>query len=195
MRLFRRRAFHHGNARGSQRKGSHVSVSPLSAARPAHAPVITAETPSVHSVLGSVDDSTGRIDSNFPVGRYCGEKREGPRRTADPIAWKLKIRRGCTSFDVSQRCVEPNDIGPEIPAIRALVLIRAVRLKRVVPAIAVVVFDETDIVDGLREHVARWPTRRRKLDRRCNQAVVAECKGGETFGDAGDRDRKSIRLN
>src|SRR4029077_14958953 len=61
------------------------------------------------------------------------------------------------------------------------------RLKLVVPAIAVAVVHEPNIIDGLREHVVGWPGRRWKRRWSRNQTIVVELKGGETVGDAGDR--------
>jgi len=57
-------------------------------------------------------------------------------------------------FDVSQRLVEAHNVGPEILAVCALVLVRAVRLKLVVSAISVVEVDELDLIDAGGEHVS-----------------------------------------
>ena len=112
------------------------------------------------------------------------EEAEPHLQGAQPAEWLNRLEEEHELFDVSQRCVEPNNVGSEILAIRAHVLVRAARLKLVVSAIAVIVVDEPDIIDGLREHIVRWPLRRRKCRWRRNQAVVGERKSSETVGDA-----------
>src|SRR5208283_338859 len=119
----------------------------------------------------------------FPpgLGSWTKDKVRGEPRTS--IAWKLKSVETERLFDVCQRCVQPNNVSSEILAVRGLVLVRTGRLKLVVSAIAVVKVEKHDVVDGCWEQVVRWPHRRRKGRRSCNQGVVAEGKGGETIGD------------
>jgi len=78
-------------------------------------------------------------------------KRKGPRRAAD------RLKTLSSLLNVSQHFVQPNNVGSEILAVRALILIRAARLKLVVSAVAIVVVDELYVVGRLREHVIRWP--------------------------------------
>ena len=52
-------------------------------------------------------------------------QKEGPRRTADPFRpTRELVREGVTSFDVLQRFVESDDVGSEVLAVCAHVLVR-----------------------------------------------------------------------
>src|SRR5580692_8956255 len=122
---------------------------------------------------------------------WAGAEEKGPRLAADLII-KSNLYRNQTRklLDSLERRVEPNDVGPEIFAVGAHVLVRAARLELVVPSVTVVVLNESDAIHIRHEVVDRWPGRRRIVGWGRNQTVIAECVRAEALADARDRDTR-----
>src|SRR6267154_2873642 len=123
-----------------------------------------------------------------PINRWKKERSAAPRGPLNLIlimcAGNLELEE---LFDVSQRCIQPNDIGAKILAVGTHTLINAARLERVVSAIAIVVVDEAGVIGGLWEQVSSRPDGRGESRRSCNQSIVSEGVGRETPVDAGYR--------
>src|SRR6267154_3872842 len=123
-----------------------------------------------------------------PINRWKKERSAAPRGPLNLIlmmcAGNLEVKE---LFDVSQRCIQPNDIGAKILAVGTLILVGAGRRKRVVSAIAIVVVDEAGVIGGLREDVAGRPHRGRKSGGSRKQSIISEGMSREAPIDAGYR--------